>query len=69
MSKKGLDMKYFVLNPNKADKYGEASREAISKYADIIQEENIELAEDLRYWLKHIDFNVTLAQGKAKLRS
>lgn len=47
----GLTMKYFVLNPNKKDPYGKASKKAILKYAEEIKEVNPELAEDLVYWV------------------
>jgi hypothetical protein len=46
----GLQMKYFVLKPAGDDKYSEASREAMRAYAEHIQNENFELAEELRKW-------------------
>lgn len=48
---KGLEMKYFVLNPNKTDIYGIASREAIRTYADVIYMENDLLSTDIEKWL------------------
>lgn len=46
----GLQMKYFVLKPSGDDKYAEASRKAMRAYSNHIQNENPELAEDLRKW-------------------
>ncbi len=51
----GLVMKYFVLNPNKDDEYGEASRWAIRAYMRSIAPTNPLLAEDLRQWLEGIE--------------
>lgn len=58
---KGLCMKYFVLNPNKDTVYGRASRAALLAYADVIEMENKELADDLRRWVSEIkhDGNAT----------
>jgi len=56
----GLKMKYFVLNPTKGDRYGLASRKALSAYADSIGNVNRRLAEDLRYWIEEI--NADLAE-------
>jgi hypothetical protein len=47
----GLMMKYFVLNPNKQDIYGEASRKAMMKYAAVIADKNKEFAEEIRNWV------------------
>ncbi len=47
---KGLQMKYFVLKPLGIDAYAEASRCAMMKYADVIWDENPELASELREW-------------------
>ncbi len=51
----GLEMKYFVLNPNKMDVYGKASREAIRAYADCLEGTNQEFAEDLIAWVRAIE--------------
>ncbi len=51
MNNNGLLMKYFVLNPSKKDKYGEASRKAMMAYARAIKAENPELAKDLQLWV------------------
>ena len=51
---KGLLFKYFVLNPNKKNQYGEASRMAIKKYADVIRSDDPELASDLEAWVSFI---------------
>lgn len=51
---KGLYGKYFVLNPNKLDEYGRASRIAIMHYAKAILGTNPKLANDLRGWITHI---------------
>jgi hypothetical protein len=61
----GLTMKYFVLNPNKNDAYGLASRNAISTYRDFIQKENPKLAEDLTAWIALINTRLeNLAKAK-----
>jgi len=46
----GLVMKYFVLKPAGDDMYARASRMAMGKYADVIAQENPELAHQLREW-------------------
>ena len=51
---KGLEMKYFVLNPNKKGAYGLASRRAIHAYAQLIEPTNHELSEDLHSWINKI---------------
>ncbi len=51
---KGLQMKYFVLNPTKKDAYGIASREALTMYAMSINRENSDLADDIREWLTRL---------------
>ena len=51
----GLEMKYFVLNPNKNDRYGRASRNAIRTYAIDIETEDPQLANDLVNWLALIE--------------
>lgn len=58
----GLEMKYFVLNPNKNDAYGKASRRAIYHYAAEIYKENKQLAEDLCEWMD--DIGVGLKEKK-----
>ena len=50
----GLVMKYFVLNPNKRTKYGEASRAALRTYAAVIVNTNENLSIDIMLWLKTI---------------
>jgi hypothetical protein len=47
----GLEMKYFVLNPNKKDAYGKASRKAIIAYANEIEAKNKDLSKDLISWM------------------
>ena len=46
----GLMMKYFVLKPAGTHAYAKASRMAMRKYADAIQQENPALATELREW-------------------
>jgi hypothetical protein len=46
----GLEMKYFVLKPRGTSRYAEASRIAMTVYADHIAAENEELAKQLRSW-------------------
>lgn len=48
-----LYMKYFVLKPEGNDKYAEASRKAMLKYADIIENIDSDLANDLRKWVQN----------------
>lgn len=43
-------MKYFVLKPRGSSPYHHASRAAMYAYADAIEDENDQLAEDLRMW-------------------
>ena len=50
----GLEMKYFVLKPKSKDHddlYAHASREAMRAYAEAIQGENPDLAQELRDWI------------------
>lgn len=54
-NKPGLEKKYFVLNPNKRDAYGKASRAAMRAYADAIEEENHALFSDLTVWVLNIE--------------
>lgn len=46
----GLQMKYFVLKPKGDDVYAEASRKAMGVYAKHVENENPQLAEELRDW-------------------
>ena len=46
----GLQMKYFVLKPKGDDPYARASRAAMHHYAKFIEQENPELAKELRDW-------------------
>ena len=50
----GLVMKYFVLNPHNNDLRGRASRAAIYRYAEEIEKEEPEFANDLKLWVKGI---------------
>lgn len=50
VKQKGLFIKYFILNPTKDDLNGEASREAMLRYAEIIEIEQPNLSNDLRRW-------------------
>ncbi len=51
-NKTGLEMKYFVLKPAGGfeDPYAKASRAALKAYASAIEDENNQLAHDLRIW-------------------
>jgi len=52
---KGLEMKYFVLNPNSKDSHHAlASRAAIRVYAMSITAINENLADDLKRWVNKI---------------
>ena len=46
----GLEMKYFILKPRGGSNYAKASRLAMRKYANVIEEENPDLAKELREW-------------------
>lgn len=49
----GLVMKYFNLKPKSKyldDRYASASRAGMRAFADAIERENLELAQDLRKW-------------------
>ena len=50
----GLKVKYFVLKPGGKTAYHKASRAAIRKYAESIEFENPQMAEDLRDWVDTI---------------
>lgn len=45
-----LEMKYFVLKPRGTDKFAEASRAAMLRYAAIIRETDPVMAEELGEW-------------------
>ena len=47
-----LDMKYFVLKPRGNSSYALASRQAMCLYALMIEKTNLELAQDLREWVR-----------------
>lgn len=58
-----LEMKYFVLKPKGNSVYNEASRRAMSAYADHIEEEAPEFAKALTSWA----IRETLASQNEKL--
>ncbi len=64
----GLQMKYFVLNPNKENPYGRASRIAILAYARSIRKENRGLAKDLEKWIATIELGKGVYLGKVRSR-
>ena len=47
----GLQMKYFVLNPEGSDAYAKASRFAMRAYASSIRETNPQMCDDIRVWV------------------
>lgn len=47
----GLMLKYFVLKPKGSSPYSKASRAAMRAYADVIEGENYDLADNLRNWV------------------
>jgi len=55
---KGLKLKYFVLNPNKRNCHGKASRLAIKIYAKEIRPENPVFAHDLDEWISGIEKDI-----------
>jgi len=56
--KKGLVIKYFVLSPLKDTPYGDASRQAMLTYANMIESTNPLLANDLREWVSRIKHQI-----------
>ena len=56
----GLTIKYFVLNPGKLDRYGHASRKAMSAYARSIRKENPELSDDLEEWVSDVEMQIDM---------
>lgn len=50
--RQGLQMKYFVLEPEGNDIYAQASREALLHYAKVIAEADSELATELLAWAR-----------------
>ena len=57
---RGLQMKYFVLNPLKRNAYGRASLAALEAYENSIRSTNMPLAEDLRLWRAEIKAGLLL---------
>lgn len=55
-----LFMKYFVLNPHKDDKYGEASRKAMMAYARVIGDENPEMAHQMIEWVRRCSEQIAI---------
>ncbi len=64
----GLHMKYFVLNPNKYDRYGHASRKAMLAYSRSIRKDNPKLADDLQFWAWDIEAKIAQDNRKRDLR-
>lgn len=58
----GLALKYFVLNPNKQDGFGVASREAIRTYAKCISSTDRQLSLDLFQWMDEIEEQINEIQ-------
>jgi len=59
----GLQMKYFVLKPKGNDRYAQAARKAMRAYALHIQNENIDLANQMRDWVKKEDENADVSES------
>lgn len=55
-------MKYFVLKPAGTTLHALACREAMRTYANIIEEEIPELADDLKEWIRFEEY-----QAKKKI--
>ena len=47
---KGLLLRYFVIKPKGNNIYAKASREAMWKYAEVIESTNLIFADDLKEW-------------------
>ena len=56
-------LKYFVLKPKGTDIYARASRIAMNKYAEIIEEDDPELAKHLYEWTTKMVFK-SFPEGK-----
>jgi len=50
----GLIMKYFILKPEGSDEYARASRLAMITYAESIESNNKQLANDLLGWIDRL---------------
>lgn len=60
-----LEMKYFVLKPRGTDKFAEASRAAMLRYAAIIAETDPGMAEQLADWVhEEADKAADVRRGK-----
>ena len=51
----GLQLKYFVLSPLKSGPYGFAAREAMMAFAWAIEDEEPDLAKEVRDWVRDIE--------------
>ena len=56
--------KYFVVNPNKDDIKGRASRMAVLAYADAVYKEDSALAFELRSWVDSIERKLLEQSGE-----
>lgn len=56
--RRGLFLKYFVLNPTKDGPYGQASRKALLAYAEAIDQENPVLAHELVSWARQTEAEI-----------
>ena len=62
----GLEMKYFVLQPNGKDAYAIASREAMRRYAEEIAADNPALSDVLLDWANREQIAAAEMRGSAK---
>ena len=46
-----LEMKYFVLKPKGDNAYAAAARDAMLSYACMIEDDDAQLADELRQWV------------------
>jgi len=53
-------MKYFVLKPEGRNRYAQASRDAMLKYADTIFSKNPVFAGEIRQWVHNIELRLNL---------
>lgn len=60
----GLKVSYFILKPKGDSPYAVASRNAMREYAASIEDENPELAADLKAWVSRETDAALRAEGE-----
>ena len=67
MDKKGMYLKYFVVEPHKDDPCGHASRKAVLAYSEAIYGWNQNLACDLKSWIDAIERDIVKRDERESL--